>query len=94
LDRSFSNQPVLETKAEYRRSTMMGHDVAGNSEQPEQILRRWGNVVDTAPRHQVDLGDKVLGVSQVRCQRPTYIAVYPRDALVVEDSKLCLSIVT
>jgi hypothetical protein len=66
---------------------MVGDDVAGNSEQPEQILRRWRDVVYTAPRHQVDLGDKVVGVNQVRSQRPTDIAVYPKDALVVEDSK-------
>jgi hypothetical protein len=90
---SFSNQPVLKAHTKCRRSAMVGYDVARHSEQPEQILRRWRYVVDTAPRHHVDLGHEVIDIVHVRSQCPTGIAVYPRDALVVEGSKTTQSLV-
>jgi len=68
---------------------MVGHDVASDSEQPEQILGWKGNVVDPAPSHQIDLGDQVVEVSTIGSQGTAYIAEYPRDTLVVQGSKAC-----
>jgi hypothetical protein len=59
---AFLNQAALEVPPPHRRSTVVGNDAAGDTEEPQPVLGRRRDGVETAPRNREHLGHQVTAV--------------------------------